>query len=417
MIRDIQINPFSNEILTTALQEYEMAVNIPHIANYPDKNPNMFIVFLDEIPYLQDRVNFPIEVKLHQDLKIFKEVTGPPGEDEYRIAPWGSGRPNAIQFNPANAGDPIIIKYWGWGSVVTYKNYVSKNGGDIIEGDLTLRGRLISDMIQSKNFSPTREIFGLKLTSVSNTEINFSIGYCFDDTLITNPFDCKIIRNLNSVTRAINFKFGTAHGMLLGDPEQKYLANSSYLIYIIAKEDGTSNFLAVLSTDPFAYPSPEYVRKRRIGIIMTDAQKKIVQFNHFPEIKTYFWKNKITTSLYTVYQSEISYYIYVPKGINLIPIFNLNPGRPQSGKISNLGFRGIERDYYNFSIRYPNEYNFDSEIGSFFQQGLGNSYIENNFINYFCITDLDGRIYIQNKNTGDLVGNSLQIYGFVDFLV
>lgn len=122
-MRDIQINPFTNEILVGGLKSITETTAIPSSANYPTESPNMFVVFLTEIPFLEDITNFPIIVKNASETITFTKVnTEPISNYQYRVAPIGSLRPNAIQFYSGDAGMSIKIWYYGWGSVSDYSN-------------------------------------------------------------------------------------------------------------------------------------------------------------------------------------------------------------------------------------------------------------------------------------------------------
>ena len=127
-IRDLQVDLLQDFILTEGLFEYqEVLYTIPAVANYPDKNPIYFVVWLDEAPFLQNRVSYPFVVKRASDNFLFTEVTNYPNQSgTFCVAPVGSLRANAVIFHGDDAGVQVKINYWGYGSIIRSDTFLQK---------------------------------------------------------------------------------------------------------------------------------------------------------------------------------------------------------------------------------------------------------------------------------------------------
>lgn len=102
-----------------------------------------------------------------------------------------------------------------------------------------------------------------------NTQIDFSSGFCFDDTLIAKMVSTGMTKKLDAV-----FVEGTGNGGL--DTGSKTIS-TKYAVFIIAKTDGTSDFLFSLNATTPTMPTG-YIYKRRIGWIITNSSGNIIQF-------------------------------------------------------------------------------------------------------------------------------------------
>lgn len=421
MIRDIQINPFTNEILKPALKDYEVIVKVPDVPNYPGINPTMYIIFLDEVPYLLDRVNHPVRITNNATNQELIETGNVPGLNEYRIAPYGSGRPNAVQFSNLNAGAFVKIKYSGWGSVVTYQNFVSRNG-DTMSGNYTNTGNVtVNGFINSFNITASREIIGLGIsnsTSAPNTHLIFEPGFCFDSTYSNNPTTARVLKSNTTTIKRLdqNWAAGNNGGMRQG----ALSANSTYFIYIIGANDGTVDFLAVRSTDTVSLPTG-YSLYRRVGVIMTNATNQIIQFTHYPEIKTYYYKQKIITSSVTIPTTEAALYVNVPRGLRLIPLFNFTSGRPNWNATLAVSIRGVEREFQTFNNASEPESNFNAETGFYNTNTVGREELGGVSFKYSnFITNTNGELFFTRSGayyTGTAFLSVIQTYGFVDFSI
>ena len=342
---------------------------------------------------------------------------------------------NSNNITGMYVGDDINKSFY-FKSNSTDTSYIKSNlniGGDSditeklrVEGNTTINGittindnTTINGNITAKNFAPTNEIFGLKLENTlgsENTNITFYKGWCFDDTVIDNPLTSKIIMNNINFRKRLNETFteGSNQGMLQGDPVTKYLANESYLIYSIMKDDGTNDFLAVLRTDTVSLPTG-FTRKRRIGIIMTDASKNIVQFNHYPKIKTYYWKNKFSVIDWQIPTTETAVAIEVPKGVSVIPMVNITYGMPNGNAA--ISIRGIERNYSDFNQAYCMHSGYNAELGVCFHDNTQQEHISETLKTINFITTTNGELYFQRKGSYLNSGyySTRQVYGFVDF--
>jgi len=107
-------------------------------------------------------------------------------------------------------------------------------------------------------------------TNDSNYSINISAGWCVDSTF------SEIIKIESTLVKRINETFteGSNQGGL--DLGVKAI-NTWYHVFVIEKEDGTSDVLfSTSSTNP---TMPEnYIFKRRIGSIKTDGNGNIIPF-------------------------------------------------------------------------------------------------------------------------------------------
>lgn len=127
-----------------------------------------------------------------------------------------------------------------------------------------------------------------------NTKIDFSAGFCWDDTLTKKIVSTAMTKRLDAT-----FTAGTGNGGL--DTGSK-ANNTLYHCFAIAKNDNTSDFLFSTSISSPNMPT-DYTYKRRIGSIRTNASGNIVSFyqdgDKFylqPRISEY---NDYITSTYT----------------------------------------------------------------------------------------------------------------------
>lgn len=109
-------------------------------------------------------------------------------------------------------------------------------------------------------------------TTNPNTQIDFSAGFCFDNTLTKQIISAAMTKKLDAP-----FAEGNGNGGL--DTGAKTI-NTWYHCFAISKADGTSDFLFSTSLISPTMPSG-YVYKRRIGSIMTEISGNIKQFKQY----------------------------------------------------------------------------------------------------------------------------------------
>lgn len=130
-----------------------------------------------------------------------------------------------------------------------------------------------------------------------NTQIDFSAGLCWDDTLNKRIVSTTMTKKLDVV-----FTAGSGNGGL--DTGAKAI-NTWYHCFAIAKADGTSDFLFSTSVSAPTLPA-DYVYKRRIGSIKTDSSGNILKFVQVHD--TFLWDTYIedlhkTSGFLTSYQN------------------------------------------------------------------------------------------------------------------
>lgn len=115
------------------------------------------------------------------------------------------------------------------------------------------------------------------INSSYNNKITFSSGFCWDDTL------CCIIKSSASVK---NLSLAFVENIGNGGLDIGAISSSTwYHCFVIAKNDGTSDFLFSTSLSLPTMPA-DYTYKRRIGSIKTDINGNIVSFKQNAD---YFW--------------------------------------------------------------------------------------------------------------------------------
>ncbi len=134
---------------------------------------------------------------------------------------------------------------------------------------------------------PTRDTSDMPIiannTTDTNNALDISGGLCWDNTLTQKIIlESTIIKKLDA-----NWEAGSNQGGL--DSGTKAV-NTWYHVFLIAKEDGTSDVLfSTSSTNP---TMPEnYIYKRRIGSIRTDGNGNIKPF--YQDGDYFWWKSKI----------------------------------------------------------------------------------------------------------------------------
>lgn len=100
-------------------------------------------------------------------------------------------------------------------------------------------------------------IYGLTITKVGDNTIMVASGSCYDSTL-------KVVMSLSSEVSKTNSTQG---------------ANTTYYVYLIAKEDESTDVLIVQNAVDPPLPS-EYKYYRRLGSYKTDSDNKIVTVNN-----------------------------------------------------------------------------------------------------------------------------------------
>jgi len=300
-------------------------------------------------------------------------------------------------------------------------NDISSPNGQVekllIGGDTKIQGN-----ITANNISPTREIFGLRLINNaldSNNDIDFSAGWCFDDTYISNPTTAKYMTNLFTIVKQLDTTFaeGTNQGMLQSGQTKQ--SNMSYFIYMIAKEDGTVDFLATQYSVAVSLPTG-FTKKRRIGLIMTDSSGNIIQFNHYPEEKTYYYKTKVSITDWPVPTTETAVYVDVPRGVSVKPIIQVTPGTPTNVSSLCYSIRGVERNFSDFLQSNMMSGNYSGEFSSRRYELAGFLWeFAEGYYSKDLITTTDGELYFMRK--GNYYSTShystRHIYGFIDFSV
>lgn len=147
-----------------------------------------------------------------------------------------------------------------------------------------------------------------------NTQIDFSAGFCFDDTLTFKIASSAMTKKLDA-----NFVEGNGNGGL--DTGSK-AANTWYHCFAIVKNDNTSDFLFSTSVSNPTMPT-DYIYKRRIGSIKTDNSGNILKFVQIHD--TFLWDNMIqdlyiTSGFSTSYQNLT---VSVPLGIVTEGLFSI----------------------------------------------------------------------------------------------
>lgn len=128
----------------------------------------------------------------------------------------------------------------------------------------------------------------------ADNDIDFSEGFCWDSTLAFKITSTAMTKRLDA-----NFVEGTNQGGL--DTGSK-INSSWYHCFVIAKSDGTSDFLFSISKTSPTMPTG-YIYKRCIGSIKTNASGNIIRFKQNSD---YFWFTSPITDLYLSNVGNIS---------------------------------------------------------------------------------------------------------------
>ena len=131
---------------------------------------------------------------------------------------------------------------------------------------------------------PTRDTSDMPIiannTTDTNNALDISGGLCWDNTLTQKIIlESTIIKKLDA-----NWEAGSNQGGL--DSGTKAV-NTWYHVFLIAKEDGTSDVLFSKSSTNPTMPA-NYIYKRRIGSIRTDGNGNIKPF--YQDGDHFYWK-------------------------------------------------------------------------------------------------------------------------------
>jgi len=139
-------------------------------------------------------------------------------------------------------------------------------------------------------------------SSDANNDIDISSGWCLDSTKTIK------INILESITKQLDdiFAPGTNQGGLDADTKA---VDTWYHVFLIAKEDGTSDVLFSTSSTNPTMPT-DYIYKRRIGSIKTDGNGDIIPF--IQDGDKFWWSTLVrdvntnaTTSSRTLYTISV----------------------------------------------------------------------------------------------------------------
>lgn len=142
-----------------------------------------------------------------------------------------------------------------------------------------------------------------------NTKLNVSAGEAVDTTVFTKMLSAGATIDI------------TTSGVALGLDTGTRANNTWYHVYLIAKADGTTTFVASTSASAPTYPTG-YLYCRRIFSFLTDGSANIVPFLHRED--TVHWASSFadiaTANMGT---TNALYALTVPAGIRTRPIFDL----------------------------------------------------------------------------------------------
>lgn len=419
MIRDLQVNPFNNEILTDGLKSYvNVPYTIPLAPNYPDLNPSTYMVWLDEAPYLLDRNNYPIIVKSGSN--YFVEVAYQPVNPyEFRIAPYQSARPNALEFSIWDAGRSIEVSYYGYGSPVTFQNFLSKteNLNDLPD-KATARTNLevYSKTELDKKFFFSRDInINYNVNYATTDDFVFSPGYCFSDDFfnLSNRNNSVVMYNTTTLTKKSKLPFseGNNGGMIVGSSS----ITSTYYIYMIAKDSGQVDFCCALYNTSPTLPSG-FTKKRRIGAFRTDASNNPYKFYFFGANKLVILKDKVVYwNLNITDSSDYQLVLTTPDNLNVRPLLILSSGLHVTS--GNVSINIANTDYQtlnNPGAYFPGNTHFNGSVGSAYSVGnytdSSLSWIDS------VITTTNRRVYLRRSTGSGWSGYpTVQLLGWYDF--
>lgn len=169
----------------------------------------------------------------------------------------------------------------------------------------------VQNLISNVNFpsANTANMPNLSNNSTNpNTQIDFSTGFCYDNTTASKIISTAMTKKLDAV-----FAIGNGNGGL--DTGTKAI-NTWYHCFAISKAYGTSDFLFSLSVASPTMPSG-FVNKRRIGSIKTNASGNICGFKQFGNYFEYTNNILLDINDSALGTSITTYTINVPSGISV----------------------------------------------------------------------------------------------------
>lgn len=161
-----------------------------------------------------------------------------------------------------------------------------------------------------------------------NTKIDVAAGEAVDTTVFTKMVSAGATIDI------------TTSGVALGLDTGTRANNTWYHVYLIAKADGTTTFVASTSASAPTYPTG-YLYCRRIFSFLTDGSANIVPFLHRED--TVHWASSFadiaTANMGT---TNALYALTVPAGIRTRPIFDLGSS---TASVNLLAFDGDAAGY------------------------------------------------------------------------
>lgn len=122
------------------IMEYNFSFTVPSTPNFPEIQPERYVVYLPETPLLTDANKMPT-------ISGLERITGRlPFDGEFRIVDSISRLiPHRLEFNQAQAGDALICHFYGIGSpvnpkeIITEENIQNKAGFYNSKNDVSIR--------------------------------------------------------------------------------------------------------------------------------------------------------------------------------------------------------------------------------------------------------------------------------------
>lgn len=208
----------------------------------------------------------------------------------------------------------------------------------------------------------------------ANNDIDFSSGFCWDDTLTIKIISTAATKQLDAI-----WANGTQSGGL--DICSK-AASTWYHCFAIAKADGTSDFLFSTSVSNPIMPNG-YIYKRRLGSIQTASNGNIIQF--YQDNNTFYFQTPIQVINSTnPGTSAVIVTLPLPLGIKVKALINLS------------AFNGYANNYYTIiSSLYQNDI---APSNSYHDSSVGNADISKSVLTS-TLGQIRYRINYSDSNT------------------
>ena len=258
------------------------------------------------------------------------------------------------------------------------------------------------------------DIVGVEIANDTTDILNdliFTAGFCWDDTYTKfMKIDLSYIKQGDAV-----FAEGNNAGMLQSG--QTFSANKTYHIYMIAKEDGTTDYQMTENGTAFVFPTG-YTYKRRIFSMKTKtAAAEWEEFIFTRKNKTVKWKTKkLTQQSWQVPTSATLVAMDVPLGISVMSIFLFSTG-------------GATTSYGQFNIYSPDETpltlveTVDDSFGTFngvvgFNTAAAGVTVSKVFSSSDFKTNTSGQLYFIKTTSAPYNStrySTLQTHGWIDY--